>query len=192
MLDEKYWTARYEDLQTQWDIGHVSDPLKEYVDQLTDKSIKILIPGCGNSYEAEYLFNNGFKNVWLIDISPTPLENFAERCPQFPKEQLINLDFFDLEDEFDLIIEQTFFCSLHPSSRKRYVNKMHELLGLGGKLVGVLFNDSLFQDHPPYGGFIHDYKPLFTSHFELKVFEECHNSIKPRKGREIFINLVKS
>lgn len=30
-------------------------PLKVYFDQLTNKDLKILIPGGGNSHEAEYL-----------------------------------------------------------------------------------------------------------------------------------------
>jgi len=56
-----YWENRYQNQQTGWDIGEISSPLKAYIDQLEDKSIKILIPGAGNAYEAEYLFLNGFK-----------------------------------------------------------------------------------------------------------------------------------
>ena len=66
-FDKKFWTDRYKSRQTQWDIGSISTPLKEYIDQLEDKNIKILIPGCGNAYEASYLFENGFNNVFLID-----------------------------------------------------------------------------------------------------------------------------
>ncbi|MFT7344682.1 MAG: hypothetical protein ACI9XP_001269, partial [Lentimonas sp.] len=54
-LDEFYWSERYKNLNTQWDIGRVSPPLRAYFDQLTDKSARILIPGCGRAYEAEYL-----------------------------------------------------------------------------------------------------------------------------------------
>lgn len=42
---ENYWTERYGKGETGWDIGHVSTPIKEYVDQLEDKELKILIPG---------------------------------------------------------------------------------------------------------------------------------------------------
>jgi hypothetical protein len=45
--------------ETGWDLGQVSPPLKAYIDQLTDKNLRILIPGCGNSYEAEYLLEKG-------------------------------------------------------------------------------------------------------------------------------------
>jgi hypothetical protein len=33
----------------------VSLPIKAYIDTLKDKDIAILIPGCGNTYEAAYL-----------------------------------------------------------------------------------------------------------------------------------------
>ena len=84
---ENYWTNRYKDESTGWDIGYPSIALKEYIDQLTDKSIRILIPGAGNAYEAEYLLELGFKNVFIMDISAIPLQNFANRNINFPKEQ---------------------------------------------------------------------------------------------------------
>jgi methyl halide transferase len=62
-MDNNYWNTRYLEEQTGWDIGYPSTPLKEYIDQLTNKSIRILIPGCGNGYEGEYLHQNGFTNV---------------------------------------------------------------------------------------------------------------------------------
>ncbi|MDO8993629.1 MAG: SAM-dependent methyltransferase, partial [Daejeonella sp.] len=49
-LNESFWNERYRLNDTGWDLGHVSPPLKTYIDQLTDKNLRILIPGCGNSY----------------------------------------------------------------------------------------------------------------------------------------------
>ena len=51
-----------------------------------------------------------------------------------------------------VILEQTFFCALDPALRDRYVAHMEQLLAPGGKLVGVLFNDTLNADRPPFGG----------------------------------------
>lgn len=41
---EKYWTERYLEGRTGWDIGYLSTPIKTYIDQLKDKDISILIP----------------------------------------------------------------------------------------------------------------------------------------------------
>lgn len=139
-LEEEYWTERYNSKQTGWDIGYVSTPIKEYIDQLEDKNLRILIPGGGNSYEAEFLFDQGFQNVFVVDISKVPLNNLLQRKPDFPKNQLLHQDFFKLNDCFDLIIEQTFFCALNPNLRKNYADKVYELLQTGGRMAGLLFN----------------------------------------------------
>lgn len=191
-INKDYWEKLYADKDSPWDIGYVSTPLKEYFDQLTDKNIAILIPGAGNSYEAEYLHNNGFKHVYVCDYAKEPLANLLKRCPAFPADHLIESDFFELQGiQFDLIVEQTFFCALDPSLRKQYFFKMNELLRIGGHLVGVLFNDKLHNDRPPFGGSKEEYFGYFKDLFQVKVYDICYNSIKPRAGRELFINLVK-
>ena len=189
-LSRDYWTSKYETSNIGWDTGGITTPLQTYFDQLTDKSLKILIPGCGNGYEAEYLHKNGF-DVTVVDLSDMPLNNLKQRCPTFPKESLILSDFFEFNGTFDLIIEQTFFSALNPILRNAYAKKMHELLLPKGKLVGLLFNLELFQDHPPFGGNLEEYKPVFSPYFNFNVFENSHNSIEPRKGNELFMNLVR-
>lgn len=71
ILDQEYWNKQYTSNTTGWDLGKVSPPIKEYIDTLEDKNTSILIPGCGNTYEAEYLLEKGFTNVTVIDIAPT-------------------------------------------------------------------------------------------------------------------------
>lgn len=190
-FNKEFWTARYQNNETGWDLGAPSTPLKEYIDQLIDKNLSILIPGAGNAYEAEYLFNKGFKNITVIDISSEPLKNIQKRLPDFPKENLIFGDFFDHNKQYDLILEQTFFCALDPSLREKYVEQMHTLLKPAGKLVGVVFTAPLNTEMPPFAATKEEYLALFSSKFNLKVFDTCYNSIKPREGRELFIELEK-
>lgn len=190
-FDKEYWNQKYINAKTGWDIGYVSTPLKEYIDQLNNKELKILIPGCGNAYEAEYLVSKGFKNVFLIDWSETALDNFKKRAHEIPDSHLFCEDFFKHEEKYDLIIEQTFFCSLDPAERANYAKKMHGLLNNKGKLAGLLFNDRLNDDVPPFGGSMEEYVKFFEPYFYFKVYETAYNSIKPREGREIFIILLK-
>lgn len=185
-LDKEYWVNRYKTNDTGWDLGDISTPLKEFIDNLNDTSISILVPGAGNGYEVEYLFNKGFKNVFLLDIAQEPIENFKNRVPNFPKEQLIVGDFFELKGQYDLIIEQTFFCALQPSLRHNYVTKMHDLLKPTGKLVGLLFNIPLNTDKPPFGGNKEEYSKLFEPGLNIIEMELAKNSIKPRENNELF------
>lgn len=181
------WEQRYQEGNTGWDIGYPSTPLKEYFDQIKDKTIKILIPGAGNAYEAEYLCKQGFINVFILDIAPSPLKKFAERNPDFPKENLIEGDFFKHEGEYDLIMEQTFFCAITPDLRKAYAEKINQLLKPKGRLMGLLWSVELNKDHPPYGGNKEEYHEYFDTYFDYLYFEEAQNSIPPRKGRELFL-----
>ncbi|PIB29194.1 SAM-dependent methyltransferase [Maribacter sp. 4U21] len=187
---EKYWTARYHNQSTGWDIGHPSSPLKAYIDQLRDKSISVLIPGAGNAYEAEYLWQNGFRNIYVMDISQIPLTSFQQRIPDFPKEQLLQEDFFEHKGLYDLILEQTFFCSFVPTDENRlgYAKQMANLLKSNGKLVGVWFNFPLTGDMEkrPFGGDKALYLSFFRPYLKSLTFEICHNSIPPRQGKELF------
>ncbi|WP_296634920.1 methyltransferase domain-containing protein [Polaribacter sp.] len=191
-FDENFWDNKYKTNKTGWDLGQVSPPLKAYFDQLTNKELKILIPGGGNSHEAEYLLNNGFTNVYVVDISKLALNNLKERAPSFPTSNLIHQNFFDLEQAFDLIIEQTFFCALNPNLRKNYVNKMFGLLKENGKLVGLLFDTKLNEDLPPFGGSKGEYLNYFTPYFSIEIIEKSYNSVPNRSGRELFINFKKA
>jgi methyl halide transferase len=186
-----YWQQRYQNNQTGWDTQDITTPLKAYFDQLTNKALRILIPGCGNAYEAEYLFKNDFRNVFVADVAPSPLENFANRVQDFPKEQLLLQNFFDLQGPYDLIVEQTFFCAISPDLRAAYARKCAELLVPGGRVVGLLFDTEFTHEGPPFGGSADEYMKYFEPYFEFIHFVRAYNSIVPRQGRELFINLKK-
>src|SRR5210317_1206294 len=108
-FSSSYWNDHYLQNRTGWDIGYVSTPIKEYIDQLEDKQARILVPGAGNAYEVEYLFISGFTNVFLLDFSEKSILNFLDRCPEFPADHIILQDFFEHHGKYDLILEQTFF-----------------------------------------------------------------------------------
>lgn len=190
-LNKDYWNQRYHDKQMGWDIGAPSTPLKTFIDTLEDKNQRILIPGCGNAYEAEYLHKQGFTQVFVIDIAPLALEGFMKRFPWFPKHHLILGDFFEHNAEYDLILEQTFFCALDPNLRPKYVKQMHQLLAKEGELAGVLFNFELTKEGPPFGGSEKEYRQLFKEQFTILKLEPCVNSIEPRLGSEWWLHLQK-
>ena len=190
-FDENYWNERYLNHQTGWDIGFPSTPIATYIDQLTSKDLRILIPGCGNAHEGAYLLERGFKNVFLLDISELALKNVMEKFPKFNASHFIHGDFFEHQGQYDLILEQTFFCALHPTLRVAYVQKMNELSAPNGTLTGLLFNCELNADKPPFSGYKADYLELFGNHFEHIYMETAYNSIPQRAERELFIKLKK-
>lgn len=190
-LSSEYWNERYKSSATGWDLGQISPPIKDYVDQLKDKSIKILIPGCGNAHEAEYLHKNGFTNVHLLDFASEPLKEFKNRISDFPESHLHQDDFFKHQAEYNLILEQTLFCAIDPGLRNDYVKTVKRLLAPNGKLVGVLFNCH-FEGGPPFGGSQEEYESQFSEEFNNIKMEACHNSISPRLGNELFVMVENS
>jgi len=190
-LDATYWENRYQENTSRWDLGVVSPPIKHLINSLKDKSQHILIPGGGNSWEAEYMHHQGFNNVFVVDLAFSPLENLINRAPNFPKEHIIQEDFFKLNGSFDIIIEQTFFCAINPRLREDYVKKVHTLLKENGKITGLLFDAPLNEDKPPFGGSKDKYIELFSPLFDISTIEKTDMSIESRLGRELFFEMKK-
>lgn len=191
-LDASYWNQRYLDQHTPWDVGEATRPISAYFQQIYRKDHRILFPGAGHAHEAEWLHRNGFSDVSVIDFSAQALQNFQARFPNFPAEHLIQKDFFTHKGQYDYIVEQTFYCAIAPDLRDQYVQQMARLLKPGGKLVGLLFDFPLdLSSGPPFGGDLSEYQERFNPCFKIQHLESCYNSIKPRQGRELFIELIR-
>lgn len=190
-LNRNYWNERWEKEETGWDIGYASPPIEDYLAQYKDKNAKILIPGCGNAHEAEFLLENGFTDITILDISDFAVNVLKEKFKNNPEMKVICEDFFTHEGKYDLMIEQTFFCAIPTIMRNDYVKKASELMNKNGRIIGVLFNKIFEKKGPPFGGTEAEYSFTFKKYFEIEKMESCYNSIPQRLGNELFINLKK-
>lgn len=188
MSTEHYWSSRYREGNTGWDIGSASTPLVALAEWLDPES-RILIPGAGNAHEAPVFRAKGFNHVHVLDISPEPIEAFKQTYPDYPEELLHCADFFDLKERYDIMLEQTFFCALPRSMRGDYVDKAYEILKPGGLFCGVMFAMEFEKEGPPHGGTIEEYTRHFEAKFDIEKMEPCYNSIPPRQGAELFVRL---
>lgn len=193
-LNAAYWEQRYAASQTAWDTGAITPPLLDYFVQLGPPDARrILIPGAGRAYEAEYLHTQGWPHVVVVDVAAAPLADLHRRAPSFPEAHLLQQDFFALAPDtpYDLLVEQTFFCALKPELRPAYARQAAQLLRPGGTLMGVLFDTTFSQPGPPFGGSREEYHEYFAPYFDFVHFETAANSLPPRSGRELFICLRK-
>ena len=110
-----------------WDIGFPSPAIKEYIDQLNNKNISILLPGCGNAYEAEYLLAQGFKDITLIDIAPLLTAALKKKFKNSPGEQvkIITGDFFEHIGTYHLILELFFRPSILQLGKSMWIKCIH-------------------------------------------------------------------
>jgi len=193
LLSKSFWNERWETGNTGWDLGAVSPPLAHYLSlHPPAESCRILIPGCGNAYEADWLLEKGYRHITLTDIAPALCQRLAEKYRSEPDVHVICGDFFDLNGKFDLMLEQTFFCALQPTLREQYVDKTAALLETGGVLAGVWFSVEFPFEGPPFGGNPNDYLKMLEKHFTIRIAEPCARSAAPRAGNEWLIEAVKN
>jgi thiopurine S-methyltransferase len=192
-LNENFWNNRYLENNTGWDLGAISPAIKKWFDTKKNKDLQILIPGAGKGHEVKYGFDHGFNNIHYLDISNGAVTFFKDNCTNFPKEQILISDFFDLKKDlfFDVVIEQTFFCAISPILRKSYIKKTYEILKENGCIIGLLFNRRFDTQGPPFGGFYEEYVELFSKLFVIEKLENSINSAIPRKGNEFWIKMRK-
>ncbi|MBS1628761.1 MAG: methyltransferase domain-containing protein [Bacteroidetes bacterium] len=188
---QAFWEDRWQSENTGWDIGYPSPPIAQYVSQYPNKDAAVLVAGCGNAHEAEYLLEQGFQNITLIDIAPTAVKRLQEKFSSSSAIKVVCADFFEHLGQYDLMIEQTFFCAIPPQRRADYARHAASLLRQKGKLIGLLFDIVFEKEGPPFGGSAAEYRSLFEPYFEIITMEACYNSIPPRAGSELFIQFSK-
>ncbi|HOZ86020.1 MAG TPA: methyltransferase domain-containing protein [Niabella sp.] len=191
-LDARYWNQRWKTGQTGWDMGYASPPITAYLSGYKNKEAAILIPGCGNAYEAAWMVSNGFTDITLVDIAQEAVEKLKQRFKHRTEIKIFCEDFFSHQGTYDLIVEQTFFCAQVLDRRREYVAQMASLLKADGKVAGVLFGVQFENPGPPFGGNILEYETLFDTHFSIVRLEPCTNSIPERAGTELIFEFERN
>jgi len=186
-LTADYWNQRYQQENTPWDLGDVSPAIKHYMDRWTDREARILIPGAGRAYEALYLHQRGFSNVYVCDWAPEAFQYLRAQAPDFPDDHLLVGDFFALDLTIDLLIEQTFFAAIDPSRRDDYARQAATLLKPGGWLVGLLFDGEIKRPGPPFGATRETYREHFSRYFDILELDTAQHSVDARRGMEVFV-----
>jgi len=180
-----YWEDRYSKGETGWDMKGPAPWLLPATKLFPDTSARILIPGCGNGHEVLQLLSLGYKKITALDFSESACRKLSASLPAETAYSVLCEDFFAHRGTYDVVLEQTFFCSFHPSRRPGYVSHMHSLLSSNGLLMGVLFASDFSTAGPPFGGRREDYMSLFQTRFSRVEMELCTSSHPARSGNEL-------
>lgn len=177
-----FWNTRYAAGKTPWDLGGVPDALRSFLARAKLPG-RVLIPGCGSGYEVQAFHDAGFE-VTAIDFSAAALEQ-AGRILGPLRNCVISGDFFthDFGQQFDLIYERTFLCSLPPERWPAYARRMAELLDEGKILAGIfLYGEE--PDPPPYPLTEAQALELLADEFDLIRTEPVSDSLPLFEGME--------
>jgi SAM-dependent methyltransferase len=178
-----FWNTRYAAGKTPWDLGGVPAALRSFLARAKPPG-RILIPGCGSGYEVRAFHEAGFK-VTAIDFSPAAVERAGRLLGPLGR-SVIQGDFFTHDftgQNFDLIYERTFLCSLPPERWPAYATRMADLLQTGKLLAGIfLYGEE--PEPPPYPLGDAQALELFGQEFELIRSEPVSDSLPLFQGME--------
>lgn len=181
-----FWEQRYRNGTTPWDAGCVPRALQDFVAERRATqagAARVLLPGCGNAWEARHLCEMGWQ-VLALDFSPAAVAGAVPVMGRW-RDRLLLADFFTFAAEapFDLIYERAFLCALPRRLWPDYAARGAELLRPGGLLAGFFYFGSEpkgppFMIEPPA------LDALLAPHFARIDDRPVHDSLPLFQGRE--------
>ncbi len=187
----QFWEGRYLDDNTVWDLSGPTPIFERLADELPCGEMCIL--GCGKGHDAVMFAKKGFK-VTAVDFAPSAVNVVNKLAEESGVSvEALEEDIFSLPDNytgaFDYLIEQTCFCAINPSRRQEYERVVHDILKLGGQIIGLWFplDKPMDEEGPSWGTTLEEVKNLFAEEWTIEREEWPELSIKPRKGREKLI-----
>lgn len=135
--DPAFWDERFVQGFTPWDMQGVPEEFRQFI--AGRAPCPTLVPGCGNGWEAGWLFARGWPVV-AIDFSPQAVA--SARRELGPAGVVVReADFFAFtpDPRCELVYERAFLCALPPVMRESYAERMAALLPPGGLLAGYFF-----------------------------------------------------
>ncbi|MDE1179595.1 thiopurine S-methyltransferase [Paraburkholderia sp.] len=176
-----FWDERFEQRFMPWDQAGVPAAFQAFAAERPDAPV--LIPGCGNAYEALWLARRN-QPVRAIDFSAGAVAAARVELGEFAS-VVEQADFFTYAPPFapQWVYERAFLCALPLDRRAAYAQRMAEILQPGALLAGYFFLGATPKG-PPFGIERAELDALLTPHFELLADEPVSDSIAVFAGRE--------
>lgn len=187
-LDADSWNARWHEGNTPWDMGHAAPPFVGALDRgMVAAPGRALVVGCGAGHDARLLASRGF-DVTAIDLAPRAIDRARSLSLEtvFPVDWRV-ADLFALPPDlgpFDLVLEHTCFCAIHPRRRDAYVDAVADALAPGGALLGLFFVFEA-EEGPPFGASEEELRHRFGRRFAIEHGAFPPDSHEARAGREM-------
>ena len=175
------WETLYKNQRVEtmpWYNENLDSDLQEELDERkisADDGKKFLDLGTGPATQAIMLSKRGFTVVGS-DLSEAAINRARKKYPTDPNvnfivDDILNTRFKD--DEFDYIFDRGCFHVLSPSDRKKYINKIQQILKKqNGMLFLKCFSDKEPRHEGPYKFSQDEIRDLFGKSFNIHSIEE--------------------
>ncbi len=140
---ENVYTAKAPD-EVSWYREHLENSLRMILRTGVGKDAAIIDVGGGSSTLVDDLFDAGFKNISVLDISRGAIENSQKRLGERAADvNWIEADITEAalpENTFDVWHDRAVFHFLtEPADRQKYVEQVLRSLKLGGHIIVASF-----------------------------------------------------
>lgn len=181
------WQKHYADDDLRWDLGQAAPPFVRLWEEKKLGRGRAIIPGCGRGHEVLFLAKNGF-HVTGLDYAPGAVDLLSRSLKEKGLQaDVLHRDFFELDgnhvSRYDLMLEQAFFCAIHPSMRPAYVETAARILKKDG-LLAALFYETNEEGGPPFNTTPADVIERFSGEFHIESLEKTPHSVEKRKDKE--------
>jgi len=146
MSRKSHWDTVYEgkaDNEVSWYQSKPELSLKLIADSGVSRSDSIIDVGGGASMLVDYLVQDGFENITVLDISGAALRVAEKRLGENAKSvDWIEADItqFQCAQTFDLWHDRAVFHFLtQASDRKKYIDLLHKVMKPGGHVIIAAF-----------------------------------------------------
>jgi cyclopropane fatty-acyl-phospholipid synthase-like methyltransferase len=182
------WQTHYDNDDLRWDLGQVAPPIVRLWEEKKLLPGRAIIPGCGQGHEVVFLAEKGFQ-VTGLDYAPGAVELLSRTLKEKNLQaNILSQDFFQLDEnhnaQYDLMLEQAFFCAISPSMRSVYVETATRILKKGALLAG-LFYETGEEGGPPFNTSPSDILDHFSDAFHIETLEKTPHSVENRKDKEL-------
>eukprot|EP00271_Cylindrocystis_brebissonii_P007843 TRINITY_DN21696_c0_g1_i2.p1 TRINITY_DN21696_c0_g1~~TRINITY_DN21696_c0_g1_i2.p1 ORF type:complete len:213 (+),score=29.62 TRINITY_DN21696_c0_g1_i2:198-836(+) len=182
--ETKYWNSRYkqEGMQT-FDWYQRYSALANLMDKYVSKKGKILVAGCGNSGMSAEMFEDGYKLIHNVDISPVVVEAMKEKYKDFPamEWEVMDVKSMTFEDEsFDTVVDKGTLDSLmcgddSTVNARKMLSGVSRILRPNGTYVLITYGDPRLR-------MSHLQRPDYKWTVHLHVMRECCAARRAAKG----------
>ncbi len=179
--DDDQWVNYWKTHATFWEMGNSPPALRSLVAsnkvlRTAGQNAVVFVPGCGTGHDVFTLAGlPGVRSVTGLDVVEEAI-SAANRTPK-PANREVEIefaqgDFFKHKQKYNIILDHTFLCALHPRFRQAWATKMGDLLEPGGLLITYMFPLASHLLGPPYALSVQLYEQLLTPDLELIYCED--------------------
>ncbi len=188
------WQKHYDEDDLKWDIGEVSPAIIRLWNENKLPQGKAIVPGCGQGHEVMFLAERGWQ-VTGVDFAQGAVDLLSHTLEKKGIQgRVLRRNFFELDEEhsaqYDLLLEQTFFCAILPEDRQKYVATAGRILKPGGMLAG-LFYETGEEGGPPFNTTKENILENFSDKFVIEYLEKTPDSVERRADKELLALLRK-